>query len=199
MFCADCVACTVPFFAVQPGRDRAQEILLGIANLPRNQPCASWDRFGPAPRGCGRNGAPRGPVLKAETRRDSALDCHAGLASGTARMLGGARRQFRLRRLQIGHGIDPSQGQDWRLLKPDSGAGVPAPPGWPVIFVGSGLVLPDSLRRVTNHSALPNFLPKKSIATAAPISIAATVAPLRTASRESPKSYTATYHSVIAT
>jgi hypothetical protein len=37
-------------------------------------------------------GAPQGPMLKAGTRRDSALDRHAGLASGTARTLGGARR-----------------------------------------------------------------------------------------------------------
>jgi hypothetical protein len=53
--------------------------------------------------------APQGPVLKAGTRRDSALDCHAGLASGTARTLGCARRQFGRRRLQIGHGIDPGK------------------------------------------------------------------------------------------
>jgi hypothetical protein len=54
--------------------------------------------------------APQGPVLKAGTRRDNALDCHAGLASGTARALSGARRQFgRRRRLQIGHGVDPSK------------------------------------------------------------------------------------------
>jgi len=38
--------------------------------------------------------ASQGPMLKAGTRRDSALDCHAGLASRTARTLGDARRQF---------------------------------------------------------------------------------------------------------
>jgi hypothetical protein len=54
-------------------------------------------------------GAPQGPVLKAGSRGDSALDCHAGLASGTARTLGGAPRKFGRRRLQIGHGIDPSK------------------------------------------------------------------------------------------
>ena len=51
--------------------------------------------------------ASQGPMLKAGTRRDSALDCHKRLASGTARKLGGARRQFGRRRLQIGHGIGP--------------------------------------------------------------------------------------------
>ena len=53
-------------------------------------------------------------MLKAGTRRDSALDRDAGLASRTARTLGGSRRW----RLQIGHGIDP--GGDYR--KPNSGA-----------------------------------------------------------------------------
>ena len=53
--------------------------------------------------------ASQGPMLKAGTRRDSALDCHERLASGTARKLGGARRQFGRRRLQIGHGIDPGK------------------------------------------------------------------------------------------
>jgi len=53
--------------------------------------------------------ASQGPMLKAGTRRDSALDCHKRLASGTARKLGGARRQFGRRRLQIGHGIDPGK------------------------------------------------------------------------------------------
>jgi hypothetical protein len=47
--------------------------------------------------------APQGPVLKAGPRRDSALDCHAGLASGTARTLGRTRRQFGRRRVQVGH------------------------------------------------------------------------------------------------
>jgi hypothetical protein len=49
------------------------------------------------------------PVLKASTRPDIALDCHAGLASRKAWTLGGARRQFGRRRLQIGHGIDPGK------------------------------------------------------------------------------------------
>jgi hypothetical protein len=39
--------------------------------------------------------ASQGPVLKARTRWDSALDCHSGLASRTAWRLGGERRQFR--------------------------------------------------------------------------------------------------------
>jgi hypothetical protein len=52
--------------------------------------------------------APQRPVLKAGTRRDSVLHCHAGLASGTARTPGGAPRKFGRRGLQIGHGIDPS-------------------------------------------------------------------------------------------
>jgi hypothetical protein len=37
-------------------------------------------------------GAPQGPMLKAGTRRGSALDRDAGLASRTAPTLGGARR-----------------------------------------------------------------------------------------------------------
>jgi hypothetical protein len=87
----------------------------------------TWDQCGPAPPWmwpalC----APQGPLLKAGTRRDSALDCHAGLASGTARTLGGARRQFGRRRLQIGHGIDPGKVAIAIILKRDSGAGVPA-------------------------------------------------------------------------
>jgi hypothetical protein len=45
-----------------------------------------------------------GPVLKAGTRRDNALNCRTGLASRTARTLGGERR-----RLRIGHGIDPGK------------------------------------------------------------------------------------------
>jgi hypothetical protein len=65
-------------------------------------------------------GAPQSPMLKAGTRRDSALDRHAGLASRTARTLGGSRRW----RLQIGHGIDP--GGDY--LKPDSGRWGSRPP-----------------------------------------------------------------------
>ena len=74
--------------------------------------------------------------------------------------------------------------------------GFPRPRAGPSLFEGSAFGLPDSLRRVTDHLALP--VPKNSIATAAPIRIAAIVAPLRTASRESPKSYSATYPSVIA-
>jgi hypothetical protein len=65
--------------------------------------------------------APQGPVLKAGT----VLDRHAGLASGTPRALGGARRQFG-RRVQIGHGIDPKQVTNGDYLKPGSGAVVPA-------------------------------------------------------------------------
>ena len=49
---------------------------------------------GPAPRGCGRSHASQGPVLKAGTRRDNALNCRTGLASRTARTLGGERWQF---------------------------------------------------------------------------------------------------------
>ena len=48
--------------------------------------------------------ASQGPVLKAGTRRDNALNCRTGLASRTARTLGGERR-----RLRIGHGIDPGK------------------------------------------------------------------------------------------
>jgi hypothetical protein len=62
--------------------------------------------------------ASQGPVLKAGTRRDNALNCRTGLASRTARTLGGERR-----RLRIGHGIDPGQGHDCRLFKRNSGAG----------------------------------------------------------------------------
>jgi hypothetical protein len=52
--------------------------------------------------------ASQGPVLKAWTRRDNALNCRTGLASRTARTLGGQRRRAR-----IGHGIDPGKGHDW--------------------------------------------------------------------------------------
>jgi hypothetical protein len=48
--------------------------------------------------------ASQSPVLKAGTRRDNALNCRTGLASRTARTLGGERR-----RLRIGHGIDPGK------------------------------------------------------------------------------------------
>ena len=48
--------------------------------------------------------ASQGPVLKAGTRRDNALNCRTGLASRTARTLGGERR-----RVRIGHGIDPGK------------------------------------------------------------------------------------------
>ena len=48
--------------------------------------------------------ASQGPVLKAGTRWDNALNCRTGLASRTARTLGGERR-----RLRIGHGIDPGK------------------------------------------------------------------------------------------
>ena len=73
-----------------PTRDRARKYSLGVNFDLRFMDMAAF-------------GAPQGPMLKAGTRRDSALDRHAGLASRTARTLGGARR----RRLQIGHGIDP--------------------------------------------------------------------------------------------
>jgi hypothetical protein len=66
--------------------------------------------------------ASQGPVLKASTRRDSALDCHSGLASRTARTLGGERRQFGRRRLRSGHGIlNPARVGAY--LKRNSGAG----------------------------------------------------------------------------
>jgi len=52
--------------------------------------------------------ASQSPVLKAGTRRDNALNCRTGLASRTARTLGGERR-----RVRIGHGIDPGKVQDW--------------------------------------------------------------------------------------
>jgi len=64
--------------------------------------------------------APQGPVLKAGPRRDNALDCHAGLASGTTLALGGARRQFGRREVQSGHGIAPKQVTNGEHLKPDS-------------------------------------------------------------------------------
>jgi hypothetical protein len=48
--------------------------------------------------------ASQSPVLKAGTRRDNALNCRTGLASRTARTLGGERR-----RLRIGHGIGPGK------------------------------------------------------------------------------------------
>jgi len=140
--------------------------------------------------------ASQGPMLKAGTRRDSALDRHERLASGTARKLGGARRQFGRRRLQIGHGTDPGKVTIGDYITGSKVLGFPRPRAGPSLFEGSAFGLPDSLRRVTDHLALP--VPKNSIATAAPIRIAAIVAPLRTASRESPKSYSATYPSVIA-
>jgi len=71
--------------------------------------------------------ASQGPMLKAGTRRDSALDRHERLASGTARTLGGARRQFGRRRLQIGHGTDPG-----KVTIGDYITGS-APPRWAVI------------------------------------------------------------------
>jgi redox-sensitive bicupin YhaK (pirin superfamily) len=48
--------------------------------------------------------ASQSPVLKAGTRRYNALNCRTGLASRTARTLGGERR-----RVRIGHGIDPGK------------------------------------------------------------------------------------------
>jgi hypothetical protein len=48
--------------------------------------------------------ASQSPVLKAGTRRDNALNCRTGLASRTARTLGGERR-----RVRIGHGVDPGK------------------------------------------------------------------------------------------
>jgi hypothetical protein len=53
-------------------------------------------------------GASQRPMLKAGTRRDNALNCHAGLASGTAWALSGAERQVG-RRLRVGHGVDPGK------------------------------------------------------------------------------------------
>jgi hypothetical protein len=57
-------------------------------------------------------GASQRPVLEAGTRRDNALDCQPGLASGTA-ALRGAGRQGGRRRLQIGHGVDPGKVTIW--------------------------------------------------------------------------------------
>ena len=87
--------------------------------------------------------ASQGPMLKAGTRRDSALDCHERLASGTARKLGGARRQFGRRRLQIGHGI-AGQGHDWRLYNGIQMLGFPRPRAGPSLFEGSAFGLPAS-------------------------------------------------------
>ena len=58
--------------------------------------------------------ASQGPMLKAGTRRDNALNCRTGLASRTARTLGGERR-----RVLIGHGIDPGKVK----FRRNSGAG----------------------------------------------------------------------------
>ena len=62
--------------------------------------------------------ASQGPVLKAGTRRDNALNCRTGLASRTAWTLGGKRR-----RVRIGHGIDPGKVTIGECVKRNSGAG----------------------------------------------------------------------------
>jgi len=139
--------------------------------------------------------ASQGPMLKAGTRRDSALDCHERLASGTARKLGGARRQFGRRRLQIGHGIDPG--------KVTIGDYITGSRCWGSRAPALGRHFLRARRSVTGfvtarYRSLGLASAEESIATAAPIRIAAIVAPLRTASRESPKSYSAKYPSVIA-
>jgi hypothetical protein len=89
--------------------------------------------------------APQGPVLEAGTRRDSALDCHAGLASGTARTLGGARRQCGRRRLQIGHGIDPGKVTNGDYLNRIQALGFPRPRAGPSLFEESAFVLKAAL------------------------------------------------------
>jgi hypothetical protein len=67
------VACTVPL-PPNPTRDRARKYSLGVNFDLRFMDMAAF-------------GAPQGPMLKAGTRRDSALDRHAGLASRTARTI----------------------------------------------------------------------------------------------------------------
>ena len=62
--------------------------------------------------------ASQGPVLKAGTRRDNALNCRTGLASRTAWTLGGKRR-----RVRIGHSIDPGKVTIGECVKRNSGAG----------------------------------------------------------------------------
>jgi hypothetical protein len=65
--------------APNPTRDRARKYSLRVNFDLRFMDMAAF-------------GAPQGPMLKAGTRRDSALDRDAGLASRTAWTLGGARR-----------------------------------------------------------------------------------------------------------
>jgi hypothetical protein len=95
-FSADCAACAVRFFSLQ---GRGGTVLTKTWRPPARHEASpehrtSWSQRRPALHGMAAFGAPQGPMLKAGTRRDSALDCHAGLASRTARTLGDARRQF---------------------------------------------------------------------------------------------------------